>query len=303
MTLTAAQRELRRGRVTASIAADILGEGRFGSELTAWISVMGLPSEDIGDKPVVRAGNYFEQGVANWWQDDVGTPEGLTLSGDGHTTLVHPELDWLAATPDRFVHDSTGQLVAVLQIKTSALWNMDDWRDRDTGETTVPDYVRLQCEVEMAVAGVSRAYVAAVIGGNTPFFAVIESDPALRAHVVAALGAWHRRYVLGNVPPAPTGRECDTHAFKYLHPNDTGEIVSLSEDAEVAAVRSEEIASQIEELKSQRELLRNIVRAEMETATFGSSPLASVTYKTSRKGVRSLRVEIQEKGSAYAAAI
>jgi predicted phage-related endonuclease len=300
MGLTDAQRAIRRGRITASVAADILGEGRFGTSLTAWVAIMDLPREEIGDKPAVKAGNYFESGVADWWQDEVGTPSGLKLGPAD--TLVHPEHDWLAATPDRFVYDADGSRVAVLEIKTSALWNLDDWRDRDTRETTVPDYVRIQCELEMACAGLYRAHVAAVIGGNQPFFAVIESDPALRASLIAALGAWHKRHVLGSEQPIPTGRECDTRAFKYLHPNDTGEIVSLSDEAEAAAIESEKIAARIEHLAEQREQLRNVVRAELQTATFGESPRVRASYKTSRKGVRSLRLEIPQ-GADHAAAI
>jgi predicted phage-related endonuclease len=292
VTLTEAQRAIRRGRITASIAPSILRvEGSFGSPLTAWLEIMDMPREDIGTMPRVRAGNYFEAGVCAWWQDDVGTPNELQATGDGSQTLVHPVHDWLAVTPDRFVVDGTGRRVATLQAKTSAAWNREKWEDLDTHEVILPDSVRIQCALELEVVDLERAYVAVVLGGNRPYFTMIERDRALAAECMKALGAWHLKHVVGNLQPEPTGYECDTRAFRYLHPSDTGELVSLDAETAGNAEESKRIDEQIESLKVERDRLRNVVRAALGTATFGEAPGLLATYKTNRKGVRSLRID------------
>lgn len=287
--LTEAQLAIRRGRITASIAADILGVGRFGSELTAWLEITGQPREDISSNPRVRAGHYFEDGVCRWWLDEVGKPKGLSLAPAD--TMIHPTHDWLAATPDRFVVDASGEIVAILQAKTSDLWNREAWEDLDTHDVTVPDSVRVQCAVELAVTGLPLVYVAAVVGGNRPYFAEIQRDDALEREIVSALRLWYGRHVIDKVQPAPSGRDCDTRAFRYLHPSDTGHVVTLSEETAKAARESLRLAEQIDAIGVERDRLRNLVRAEMETATIGEAEGVRAVYKTSRKGVRSLRIE------------
>lgn len=287
MTLTAADQSIRKGRITASVAADILHEGQFGTELTAWLSIMDLPREDIGKKNNVKAGHYFEQGICDWWQDEIGTPNGLHIGGP-LSTVVHPVHNWLAATPDRPVFNAAGEMVAVLQAKNRSLWALEEFLDRDTRELTMPDAVKIQEQIELEVMNLPRAYVAAVIGGNQPSFTSIDRDPKFAADCIAILGPWHKRYVVGNVQPPPTGKECDTRAFKYLHPEDNGSIVSLSAEAVAAVLKIRELIEQVEPLDEEVERLKNVLRAEIGDATFGEGPGVRLSWKRDRRGVRAL---------------
>src|SRR5690349_23589672 len=140
--LTETDKATRKGRITASIAPAILSESPFGTPFTAFLEIMDLPREDISDRDEILAGNFFEDGVCQFWLHRVGRKAGLRI--EQGKALVHPTLTWLAATPDRFVYDGAGKLVAVLQAKTSGHSNLDAWRDRDSHETTIPEHVIIQ---------------------------------------------------------------------------------------------------------------------------------------------------------------
>lgn len=290
MTLTAAQLEMRKCMIGASQVPAVLGEGLFGSELTVWTEVMALPREDISDRNEVKAGNYFQSGVLAWWLDDFGKSRGLTLRRMPEETIVHPRLSWLCATPDDYALDAAGNVVATVQAKTGGWYRELEWEDPDTHEVAVPLAVVLQVQTEMEVTGLDLSYVAAVIGGNRPYWGVVERDREMWASMEKLLAAWHKRHVLGGVQPDPTGRAWDTRALRKLSPSDNGQTIRLSVEGVGHARKSEELQEQIAELELERERLRNLLRAEMGAATFAEGPGVRVSNKTNKKGVRTLLV-------------
>jgi putative phage-type endonuclease len=169
-------REFRRWRLGGSEIAAVLGLSPYESPLSLWLRKMGLagpqqkkPEMDWGNRlePVV-ADRFFEEDGRWLW--GIGTP----------ATYTHPDRDWQAASPDRFIsYSSTAaeQADAILEVKTSPYG--DGWGVPYTDE--IPVYYRTQCLWYMSVLGLVRADIAVLIGGYDYREYKIDLDDQARA--------------------------------------------------------------------------------------------------------------------------
>lgn len=289
MTLTEADQATRKGRITASLAAQILGEGAFGSPLTAWARITGRATEDISALEHIRAGNYLEPVCAQWWQDDDEQGRRL-VAGPG--TLVHPKNDWFAWTCDRLIVDAAGEVVGVWEGKSTNAFNLGEW---EHGAVPLGYQIQLQLYLDCASEHFGRdlyGSFGALVGGNRFFgsktHADVPRDREFAGAALAALRQWYERHVIADVQPDPTGRACDSRQLMRLHPDDTGAIVQLSAEAQENARKSREIGEQIAKLDEEKERLRNLVKSELGDATFGDGAGIRASWKRNAKGTRVL---------------
>ena len=97
MSLTEQQLIERQNYIGGSDASTICGVNPYGNIIELWQEKLGLKEiEDISDKPVIRAGNYLEPVVAQWFEDDTGKP--LEIAKD---TFYHKSIPYMAANVDR----------------------------------------------------------------------------------------------------------------------------------------------------------------------------------------------------------
>jgi predicted phage-related endonuclease len=167
-------------------------------------------------EPVV-ADKFFEADGRYPW--GIGTP----------ATYTHPDRDWQAASPDRFISytgTAAEQADAILEVKTSPYG--DGWGVPGTDE--IPVYYRTQVLWYLSVLGLARAHIAVLIGGYDYREYVLELDDQAQADTQILIDAGARFIDSMRRDQRP---DIDSHDQTYQvlreqHPNITaGEEVDL----------------------------------------------------------------------------
>jgi putative phage-type endonuclease len=104
------------------------------------------------DTPQQHRGHVLEAVVAALYEERTGKTLCVAKS------VVHPEHDWMAASPDRWV---AGENV-IVEIKTHNVWTKDQYGVPGTDE--VPDYEFVQVQHQMAVTGAEQVNIAVLFG-------------------------------------------------------------------------------------------------------------------------------------------
>lgn len=154
MSLTEQQLQQRKGYVTGSDCAVILGLSPWGNIIDLWRQKLGLEEqEDISWKPAIKAGNYLEPVVAQWFSDETGK-----LCEVDTEFKISKSYPFMAGNIDRKI---TGEN-AILECKTTSRddnWGID-------GDNSIPDYYLCQIAHYTSVCDVERAYIAVLIRGS-----------------------------------------------------------------------------------------------------------------------------------------
>lgn len=154
MSLTEKQLQERKRYIGGSDASTICGVNPYGNIIELWQEKLGLKEiEDISHKSAIRAGNYLEPVVAQWFEDDTKKPLEITSE-----TFYHKSIPYVAANIDRLVKGES----AILECKTAGRdigWGKD-------GDNTIPDYYLCQVAHYVATLDLEMAYIAVLIAGN-----------------------------------------------------------------------------------------------------------------------------------------
>ena len=127
-----------RGRMTGTMMAGILGISPWSTPFQIACNLLGLCSEDIGNKPAVKMGQALEGRIISYLDENYPS-EGVFVpaeqifekrAGDHASWVSDFEDDYFAGHVDGLVMTDNGNYI--LEIKTSA--NLDSWREG------VPEY-------------------------------------------------------------------------------------------------------------------------------------------------------------------
>ena len=195
-----------------------------------------------------------------------------------NAVLQHPDNAWMLANIDREVIGSSE--VQILECKTAGMNGAKLWRDG------VPEYVQLQVHHQLAVTGKQAADVAVLVCGNEFRTYRIERNDALIARLIELeRNFWH--YVESDTPPPADGSDSADVALRCLYPNDNGETLDLSDDAEMGAAFADLLAVRAvlceqEKLESQ---LKQKIQQRMGDATKATFESGDVSWKRSKDSV------------------
>lgn len=233
MSLSPADRALRREGITATDAAALSGLHPYRTALDVYRSKVGDPDreDDLSESLRVQLGHAAEPLLCARLAKETG----LVLRPAN--TERHPFETWILATPDRDVvtegdektcagcrgeptHLASCSLclgkgrsnltrVAVAEAKLvegsdrarAGHRVLDHWKD-DDGAWCVADYVEVQVQWQMLARRVPYAYVAALLGGQWWMTAEpIERSDDVTSALVEICGDFWRNNVLARVPP------------------------------------------------------------------------------------------------------
>lgn len=281
--LTDAQLALRRTGIGGSDIAAILGESRFASPFDVWLSkVHGWRQEETED---MRRGSFLEDGCARWYLD---RHAGVTAAlGETTRHATHP---WALCTPDRLLTSpawSGTRLLSIKMPRRSAGWG-------EPGSSDVPEEYALQLQWEHAVMGShgpmdDTMHLAAVLDGSLSVF-VLRADPETQADLLAFAGAWWQRHVVEGVEPSMDGSEQAKAWLRSRYPKhtETSREATHRENALLAELRL--ARDEADRWGRERELIENQLRAAMGECAKLVSPIASVTWRTDKRGQKTFRV-------------
>ena len=209
--------EYRRHGLGGSDAPSVLGMNPYASPYTVWLEKTGRAApKDLSEVEAVYWGTQLE---------DVVAQEYAKRHPDTHVRRARCvfescERPWQFATVDRTLRTPDGKR-GVLEIKTCGARRGKDWDDG------IPDYYIAQPTHYLAVTGYDFFDVAVLIGGQEYREYHCEKDLDDIDALNGREAAFWEEYVLKDVPPMLTGKDCDTDAVREQFPTDDGEYLEM----------------------------------------------------------------------------
>lgn len=287
MTAVVNVQQNRTRRLGASEVAIALGISPWEPPLSLWLRLTGRQPPKVSTEPMewgnklegVIRGEYCERHKVN-----VYVPK---------ESILHPTIPALGATPDGIVLDGDDagreRWKHVVQIKAPGAYQLARWGTPDNPET--PSEIVVQVAIEMACTDLPYADVVALIGGNVYVERRIERDLELEADLLAGIEEFWK-LVETDTPPAIDGSDAYSDYLKGRLAKKQGQI-EATQALEALIRRWREIESALKKTEDERELVRNLVMAEMDSAG------ASVVMSThGRIYMQAGRVDYDDKALA-----
>lgn len=240
--VTAPPQALVKQGVGASMAATAIGLNPYQRPIDAWLVLTGRAAPFAGNEatqwgqilePVIRA-HYVEKN-----QVAVYVPP---------TSLFHPELPWLRATPDGIVvENGTWQYVAP-QVKSVGLRMAPRWEDGP------PEEYVIQAVVEMAVTNLDRLDFAVLIGAQKYEQHIVHRDAELESLVLQQLRDFWR---LVEIDQQPEVDGSDTFRRHLVGQIKKRQVIEATADELPKLERWREVAIDLKKLKSEEKHIKN----------------------------------------------
>lgn len=237
--LSAESQEIRRGRVTGTRAAMILGESEFGDEQRALTEILDLPHPN-------RSNRHMEFG--NWAEGMLGlmhsNEHGVKLFRPSPATILHPTHDWLCSSLDFVALDAAGEWDYLVECKSTDEFNRDKWGA--TGTDVVPAGYHIQAALELACTGLEVLWWELLVGQQRRPYRIVR-ELGYENNLLTALGDWYDRHVRRGEPL--TGQGAREVADAIVPGRDNGRVRDARDEAETVAI-VEELARATSELKA-----------------------------------------------------
>lgn len=267
--------EVRRSGIGSSDAAAAVGLNPYKSQLELWMEKTGrgaaLHQVDPNDESSpMYWGTLLEPIVAAHYTKRTGNRVRKV-----NAVLQHPMHRWMRANLDREVMGSP--YVAILECKTAGLNGARLWKEG------VPDYVHLQVMHQLAVTGKQAADVAVLIcGQDLQIFRIQRDEEQIEQLIRLEQAFWE--YVEKDIQPPADGSDSADQALRCLYPRDTGEVLDLSQETELAAAFSDLLAvrqklADVTELEAQ---LKQRIQQRMGDASRAVFESGEVSWKRSK---------------------
>lgn len=269
--------KVRQGGIGSSDAAAAVGLNPYQSQLALWLNKTGRDA--LMDKPdpsdetsPMYWGTLLEPIVAAHYTKRTGNRVRKV-----NAVLQHPSHPWMRANLDREVMGSPD--VQILECKTAGLNGARLWQDG------VPEYVQLQVMHQLAVTGKQAADVAVLICGQELRVHRIERDDIMIARLIELERRFWQMVEQDQAPPAD-GSDSAHQALLALYPQDTGQVVDLTGDVDMAAVFSDLLAVR-QMLSAQTQLeeqLKQRIQQRMGEASRAIFETGEVSWKRCKDG-------------------
>ena len=270
--------DVRRSGIGSSDAAAAVGLNPYKSQLELWMEKTGrgtaLPQVDPNDESSpMYWGTLLEPIVAAHYTKRTGNRVRRV-----NAVLQHPRNPWMLANLDREVMGNPD--VAILECKTAGINGARLWKEG------VPDYVHLQVMHQLAVTGKQAADVAVLIcGQDLQIFRIQRDEEQIQQLIRLEQAFWE--YVEKDLQPPADGSDSADLALRCLYPRDTGEVLDLSHETELAGAFSDLLAvrqklADVTELESQ---LKQRIQQRMGDASRAVFECGEVSWKRSKDSV------------------
>lgn len=283
--------QLRRKGIGGSDASVVMGKNPYRSILQLW--------EEKTDKlPVTDSGNEY-----TYWgnvMEPIIRKEFMNRTGikvrQKHAMIFHPDYPYLFADVDGIATDERGEK-CIFEAKTASQYKEEQW------ENEVPEEYVLQVQHYLAVCGMNKAYVAALIGGNKFVFHTIYRDEAVITELIRKEREFWEQYVItGKEPPADASEATKDYLDKKFSDTVTEASIQLQDSMKEILSEYQEVDSKVKELEEQKRGLANQIKAAMGEYEVGEVDGTVVSWKKiSRKSLDStkLRKELPKVFESY----
>lgn len=259
--------EKRKEGIGGSDAGAVVGMNDYKSAIAVWQEKTGRKTTPDEDNDYMRIGRDLEDYVASRFEEETGKK-----TEKCRNMLQSVDYPFMFADVDRLITDED----AGLEIKTASSYKAKDWANGK-----IPRSYEIQCNHYMAVTGLSKWYICALVFPHIEI-RLVERDEELIDTLTSLEYDFWNDYVLADVIPPIDGSESCSEAINQLYPHEEPDtIIELNEYGDLMD-RYWEIDELMDKLDNEQEEIKNRIKARMgktEVALVGNY---KVTWKMSK---------------------
>ena len=194
MPISKAQRENRKNHLGSSDISALFGVDPWRNAHDVYLEKTGKLNDEDSDKNYLNAGNFFEEGVLTWAEQELGK---ITSEENGEALFRKAVGFPIAVHPDGIV-DQTGNPV---EAKTAGLFGplVEVWGDQHTDD--LPDRIILQCHTHMLCVDKMVCHVPVFLGGRGFVMFYVEWEDSIMDMIRDKSVEFWDDHVLADVPP------------------------------------------------------------------------------------------------------
>ena len=280
--------ELRRNGIGGSDASVVMGKNPWRSIQQLWEDKTGKTQVQENSNEYTYWGNVMEGIIRKEFMNRTG----LKVR-QKHAMIFHEEYPYLFADVDGIVTDERGEK-CIFEAKTASQYKADQW------ENGVPEEYVLQVQHYLAVCGMNKAYIAALIGGNKFVFTTIYRDDSLIEELIAKEKEFWEECVLTGTEPVVDDSEATKEYLNTKYSNSVASTIQLNVDMKKVIAEYQDVDSKVKELEKKKTGLANQIKAVMGAYETGELDGIVVSWKKiSRESVDSRRLR-KEKPEIFA---
>ena len=257
----------RKQGVGGSDAAVVCGISRYKSLVELWLEKTNqLPPQEAGEaaywgtqlESLVRAEFTKRTGIA--------VDHAMQLLQSTEHPFMLANLDGTCEHPD------LGP--CVFEAKTASAYKAREWDD------SIPDEYLLQVQHYMAVTGYNGAYIAALIGGNTFRWRLVERDEALISMIIQ-LESEFWGHVQDGTPPPLDGSDASAKLLSDRFPSSMPQSqIILPNTAAQLLCQYDEACEQLERAREQKQKAENQLKQMLGTNERGAVGNRVITWRS-----------------------
>jgi putative phage-type endonuclease len=264
------QRRLRG--IGASEAAVILGLAKYKSPFALYHEKLGLEAPSPAETEAAEWGLILEEPIATRFERDTNRH---VYAPPPHSIFIHDSLPWMLASLDRVTeHEINGEKIAVpLELKTADASLRAEWKDE------IPLSYMIQVQHQIAVFDTPSASIAALVGGNTFYWADVQRDQAFIDALIEQEEAFWQRCIAHN-PPDVDASKSTAEALRALYGRDNGQLVQLPMEALDWDSDFQRYKLEMDDAEGKYNLAKHRIIEALKEASAGQLPNGTVfTYK------------------------
>ena len=262
----------REKGIGASEVGAILGLSKFDTPFSLWLKKTAqIPREP--ENVAMKLGHMLEPIVAQLWEEATG--EKVIKASAADIIYVHPEHDYMRATPDRIVRGRK----KLLEIKTTVM---------NVNEDDIEASWLAQVHYQMYVTGIHDADLAWLVCGRYFGYAHIPYDEKFAEFIADAVTEFWNESVVGGKEP-----ELISVADFAMKGSEPGKTVEADKEAVRNICSLRKLNMQISDAETDAESMKDALKlymGEAESLVYGGNILA--TWKS---GAKSRTFRLKEK--------
>ena len=263
----------RKKGLGGSDIAPILGISKWSSAIDIWLSKTNQKHDDCVQNEAMFWGTRLEPVIRDYFREITGKKV-----IEVKAILQNIDHPYMIADIDGLTEDSNGN-PAILECKCVSEFKRSEW------ETDIPVYYRTQVEHYLAVTGLSTAYVAALIGGNSFVIREVHADKEMQEMLVAIEADFWRK-VVNMERPQPDASDACKNLLDSIYRGGISEQVVLPDEAleyldmYIEACAMEDSAKEKKQLASNnlKEIMGDYNKASCQGHTISWTPISSERF-------------------------
>lgn len=278
--------ELRSKNINSTDISSLFGVNPYQTDFELWHKLKNPKAHEIAESERMKWGNILEPVIANQ------AAQRLSLIAEPFKDYVYIADYKIGSSFDFKTSDNS-----LLEIKNvDARVFADQWIE-DEDDLQAPPHIELQVQHQMLVSGIKRAYIAALVGGNTLKLITRDANTGIQRAILQKAAAFWASIEANNPPKINYEKDADFVMSLYDHA-EPNKVIKPTALIDKLVSEYNELNAQVKALDTKKDeikarLLEQIQDAEKVagdtyTISAGITPEAKVSY--TRKAFRNFRI-------------